>query len=78
MKSTPLFLLIGFIFVSSLVLNGCRSGEQASKPNIVFFIADDMYPHMFNCLSEGKGENLTPNLDWLASEGTLMMNQYVV
>lgn len=78
MKSTPLFLLIGFIFVSSLVLNGCHSEEQASQPNIVFFIADDMYPHMFNCLPEGKGENLTPNLDWLASEGTLMMNQYVV
>jgi arylsulfatase A len=33
---------------------------------------------MFNCLPEGKGKNLTPNLDRLAAEGTIMMNQYVV
>lgn len=48
------------------------------QPNIVFFIADDMYPDMFNCLSEGRGKNLTPNLDRLAREGTLMRRQYVV
>jgi arylsulfatase A-like enzyme len=48
------------------------------KPNIVFFIADDMYPEMFNCLPEGEGKNLTPNIDRLASEGTIMVNQYVV
>lgn len=50
----------------------------AQKPNIIFFIADDMYPEMFNCLPEGKGKNLTPNLDRLASEGVIMENQYVV
>ncbi len=48
------------------------------KPNIIFFIADDMYPEMFNCLPEGKGKNLTPNLDRLAAEGTILVNQYVV
>ncbi len=37
-----------------------------------------MYPEMFNCLPEGEGKNLTPNLDRLAREGTMMMNQYVV
>jgi arylsulfatase A-like enzyme len=47
------------------------------KPNIVFFIADDMYPEMFNFLPEGKGKNLTPNIDRLASEGVVMTNQYV-
>ena len=37
-----------------------------------------MYPEMFNCLPEGKGKNLTPNLDRLANEGVIMENQYVV
>ncbi len=50
---------------------------EPEKPNIIFFIADDMYPEMFNCLPEGQGKNLTPNLDRLAAEGTLMTNQYV-
>lgn len=57
---------------------GSQCTKPASKPNIIFFIADDMYPEMFNCLPEGKGKNLTPNIDRLAAEGTLMMNQYVV
>jgi arylsulfatase A-like enzyme len=48
------------------------------QPNIIFFITDDMYPEMFNCLPEGKGKNLTPNLDRMAAEGTIMVNQYVV
>jgi len=50
----------------------------ARQPNIIFFIADDMYPDMFNCLPEGKGKNLTPNIDRLAREGTIMTQQYVV
>jgi len=48
------------------------------KPNVIFIIAGGMYPEMFNCLPEGKGKNLTPNIDRLANEGTLMLNQYVV
>ena len=32
-------------------------------PNIIFFIANDMYPERFNYLPEGAGNNLTPNLD---------------
>lgn len=47
------------------------------KPNIIFFIADDMRPGMFNCLPGTKGKNLTPNIDFLAREGTLMMEQVV-
>jgi arylsulfatase A len=37
-----------------------------------------MVPEMFNCLPQGKGQNLSPNLDRLATEGVLMENQYVV
>lgn len=57
-----------------------KSGNQPDKqqPNIVFFIADDMYPDMFNCYPEGKGKNLTPNIDFLANEGVVMTNQYCV
>ena len=47
------------------------------RPNIVFFILDDMQRHMFNCLPEGKGKNLTPAIDRLASEGTVLMGQHV-
>lgn len=60
-----------------LLLSVVPSFSQ-EKPNIIFFIADDMYPEMFNCLPEGKGKNLSPNLDRLAREGVLMENQYVV
>ena len=70
--------------VLALLISGCKSGSgsgnessDAKRPNIVFIITDDMYRDMFNCLPEGKGKNLTPNLDRLAAEGTLMLNTYV-
>lgn len=76
-KIYPLLLIV--IVLSAFVLfPSCKSEDPPGQPNIIFFIADDMYPHMFNCLPEGEGRNLTPNLDRLASEGTLMKNQYVV
>lgn len=76
----PVRLLIGnlLLLIAGLWLSSCDVAENPHSPNIIFFIADDMYPEMFNCLPEGEGKNLTPNLDWLASEGTLMVNQYVV
>ena len=53
------------------------------KPNIIFFIADDMYPWMFNNTPEGKtkdgnNRNLTPNIDRLADEGVWLENMTVV
>ena len=50
---------------------------QSDKPNVIFFIADDMTVDMFNCLPEGEGKNLTPNMDKLAEEGVLMLGQHV-
>jgi arylsulfatase A-like enzyme len=50
----------------------------AVKPNIIFFISDDMRPHHFNCLPQGKGKNWTPNIDRLSNEGTILMGQHVV
>lgn len=70
---------IGIISVSALLpLAGNAVSKANSKPNIIFFIADDMYPEMFNCLPEGKGKNLTPNIDCLAAEGVVLTNQYCV
>ena len=78
-----LFLVAIVLIITLLSCNNRQKGTEdpsryPEKPNIIFFIADDMYPEMFNCLPEGEGKNLTPNLDWLAAEGTIMINQYVV
>ena len=68
-----LFTLAAILFVTA-----CNPNPAGSeKPNIIFFIADDMYPHMFNALSEGKGKNLTPHIDRLAGEGVFLSHQIV-
>ncbi len=86
MSNSLMMVLIALLAISTSCSNAAqdKKGEKskqevktAEKPNIVFFIADDMERYMFNCLDEGKGKNLSPNLDRLASEGVLMMNQYV-
>jgi len=58
-------------------INSEANKETINRPNVIFFIADDMERYMFNALEEGKGKNLSPNMDRLANEGVLMMNQYV-
>ena len=72
-KTTMLFMAINCL--SSFGLSAKE--KESQPPNIIFFIADDMYPEMFNCSPEGKGENLTPNIDRLAREGVFMSNQRV-
>jgi arylsulfatase A len=74
LKMSKIFLFA--VFVINLFSTSAQNKIQ--KPNIIFFIADDMYPEMFNCLPQGKGKNLSPNLDRLANEGVIMENQYVV
>ncbi|MFC2138064.1 sulfatase [Bacteroidota bacterium] len=82
MLATKVTKSIGFASILFSVLPFCsprqKSINKSEKPNIVFFIADDLYPEMLNYLPEGKGKNLTPNSDRLAQEGTIMVNQYVV
>lgn len=72
--------IIGLAFLALFKTVSCanQKPEEPKPVNIVFFIADDMTPDMFNFLDEGKGGNLSPNLDMLASEGTIMMGQHVV
>lgn len=69
-----LFAPIAILAVS--VLTGCAD-KQGKQPNVIFFITDDMYPYMFNNLPEGKGKNLTPNIDRLAREGVYLSNIHV-
>ncbi len=66
-----------YITGSLLCISANYVVAQEQKPNIIFFIADDMTPDMFNCLPEGKGKNLTPNIDFLVKGGTFMAGQHV-
>ncbi|MEM7087696.1 MAG: sulfatase-like hydrolase/transferase [Bacteroidota bacterium] len=61
-----------------LVLSFISCKEEVQKPNFVFIIADDMYPDMFNNLSDSDTVNLTPNLDRLREEGVWFDNMKVV
>ena len=70
MKSSLTFLALAALSLFMQV--------HAERPNIIFFIADDMLPNHFNCLQEGEDKYLTPNLDRIAAEGTLMLQQHVV
>lgn len=75
--------------ITFLVLS-CTSNKKENnkvaekkKPNIIFFIADDMYPWMFNNTNKGKDKNgkplnLTPNIDRLAKDGVWLENMKVV
>lgn len=55
------------VLIAALLLLGSQA--MASQPNIVFIIGDDMERYMFNCLPEFAGQNLSPNLDRIATEG---------
>ena len=53
------------------------AGGRKKRPNVVFFITDDMLPPHFNFLpGERKRKTLTPNMERLAKAGTVMLNQY--
>jgi arylsulfatase A-like enzyme len=66
-----------FVGTIALAAAGCVLAKAERKPNVIFFIADDMLPKHFNCLPAGKGKNLTPNIDRLWKEGTVMTQQHV-
>lgn len=55
---------------AAAALAGCNSPGQ--KPNIVFFLVDDLGAEAFGCY--GGAEYETPNVDRLASEGIMYTN----
>jgi arylsulfatase A-like enzyme len=77
-----ILFVIGLITITTSCTNTKKTDNTISEgpvtPNIIFFIADDMLPAMFNCLPQGAGKNLTPNIDRLAAEGVVLMGQHVV
>ncbi|WP_044207008.1 arylsulfatase [Flammeovirga sp. OC4] len=69
-KLLPILLLLSF---SCSVKDGNRKSELPKKPNIIVILADDMGFSDLGCTG---GEINTPNLDQLASDGTLFTNFY--
>ena len=62
------FLKSIYLSLTVLFFIGCTTENQKNsslvekkKPNIVFFIADDMYPWMFNNTAEGKDKAGKPS-----------------
>jgi len=94
MKSNVFKILSVFILITLFFSCQNKQDKKASqkdkttaqthkKTNFIFFIADDMYPWMFNNIPEGqtkdgKPANLTPNIDRLAKEGIWLDNMKVV
>ena len=65
------------IFVFLPVISGCYSkkgSEQATKPNIIYILADDLGYGDLSCYGQ---ENFsTPNIDKLAAEGIRFTDHY--
>jgi len=75
MKITTHFFLKGALI--ALATLSATLPSAAIKPNIIFFITDDMDMDLYTFTEEGVGNNLTPNLARLAEEGTIFHNQYI-
>lgn len=55
MKRTAHIRMAGMLLLLILAGASCNSSREYAKPNIIFFITDDMYPEMFNALPQGAG-----------------------
>jgi arylsulfatase A-like enzyme len=58
-----------FALAALLLAAGLRADESASKPNIIFVLADDLGYGDVHCLNPERGKIATPNMDRLASQG---------
>lgn len=63
------------VLISLIVLSTCVV-SAAEKSNIIVLVADDQRREQANYLPEGKGKNLTPQMDRLASEGIVLSELY--
>ena len=55
-----------------------NASAKPKRPNVIFFITDDMFPHHFNFMPNVKRTCLTPTIERLAKEGTVFPNQEAV
>ncbi len=86
-KKYLIFVLFGLLLLlncsSNIKIKTQEIPNDNRPPNIIFFIADDMYPWMFNNLPQGQSKegnplNLTPHMDQLIAEGVWLENIKVV
>ena len=61
-----------YFFVLTLAFTGC--GSDPDKPNVLFILADDFGYHDMSCTGSMYYE--TPNLDRIATEGTIFTDGY--
>jgi len=79
MKKLTMWMVtrLSLILASGLVINGCslqQKTEDAEKPNIIIWVADDQYLESVGCYG---GDPLqTPNIDELAEEGLRFTRAY--
>ncbi|UMB54032.1 sulfatase [Lutibacter sp. A64] len=73
-------LKISFLFFA-VIFNSCKNASKESetvtlieRPNVILFVADDHGTDALGCY--GNNVIQTPNLDKLASEGTIFKNAY--
>lgn len=64
------------VLANGVVAPAARVNEE--RPNFLFIVADDMFADMLNYTSAGRGRNLTPHIDQLAAEGTVLRQQHIV
>ena len=61
------------LFAVSLLLVSCGQGNKNTTPNILWILAEDLSPDL-GCY--GNEHVFTPNVDWLAREGTRFLNVF--
>jgi arylsulfatase A-like enzyme len=88
MKNTLIKVLVFIVVICFISCRdqsskiGSTTDSEELKPNIIFIIADDMYPYMFNAINDSTTvdwkPNLTPAIDRLVNEGVWLENFRVV
>ncbi|MFR9547153.1 MAG: sulfatase [Rikenellaceae bacterium] len=74
MNNSEIILLSSAIAVS-VPLNAAEKNDPEEKPNIVWFLTEDLSPHFLALFNDGRGCQ-TPNLEKLSGEGMLYPNAY--
>ncbi len=67
-------ILALFALLLTVSATAFAQGQPASRPNVLFIIADDLSAEALGCY--GNGQVRTPNLDRLAERGTVMDRAY--
>ncbi|MFI3319086.1 MAG: sulfatase [Rikenellaceae bacterium] len=69
-------IIAGCASLASLTLAAAAPAQsEAKRPNVVWFLTEDLSPHFLSLFNDGKGCE-TPNLAALAGEGMLYPNAY--